>query len=89
MLSPEGDEIMKNNMTRDDLDKIKADIRRKYAEVAKSPEGRFQYPTGRKALDALNYDRALVDKLPPAVASSYCGVGNPSKKVFCPRSIGC
>jgi len=68
---------MENNMTRDDLDKIEAGIRRKYSEVAKSPEGQFQYPSGRKGLEILNYDKTLIDKLPDAVASSYCGVGNP------------
>jgi SAM-dependent methyltransferase len=68
---------MKNNMTRNDLDKIEAGIRQKYSEVAKSPEGRFQYPTGRKGLETLNYDKTLIDQLPDAVASSFCGVGNP------------
>ena len=68
---------MENNITRDDLDQIEAGIRRKYSEVSKSPEGQFQYPTGRKGLEALNYDKTLIDKLPDAVASSYCGVGNP------------
>jgi SAM-dependent methyltransferase len=68
---------MKNNMTRNDLDKIEAGIRQKYSEVAKSPEGRFQYPTGRKGLETLNYDKTLIDQLPDAIASSYCGVGNP------------
>jgi arsenite methyltransferase len=64
-------------MTRDDLEKIEASIRQKYFEVAKSPEGKFQYPTGRKGLEALNYDKTLIDKLPDDVASFYCGVGNP------------
>jgi arsenite methyltransferase len=68
---------MGNNMTRDDLDKIEAGILQKYSEVAKSPEGQFQYPTGIRGLEALNYDKMLIDKLPDAVAASYCGVGNP------------
>jgi len=68
---------MQNNMTRDDLDKIQTSIREKYFEVAKTPEGKFQYPTGRKGLEILNYEKALIDKLPDSVASSYCGVGNP------------
>lgn len=68
---------MTNNMTRDQADKIAASIRQKYSEVAKNPEGQFQYPTGRKGLEALNYDKSLIDKLPDAVASFYCGVGNP------------
>ena len=68
---------MQNDMTRDDLDKIEASIRQKYFEVANTPEGKFQYPTGRKGLEILNYDKTLIDKLPNAVVSSYCGVGNP------------
>jgi hypothetical protein len=68
---------MINDMSRDDLDKIKADIRRKYSDVAKGPEGRFQYPTGRKGLESPNYDKTLIDRLPHVVASYYCGVGNP------------
>ncbi|MDM8540070.1 methyltransferase domain-containing protein, partial [Desulfococcaceae bacterium HSG9] len=37
----------------------------------------FKYPTGKKGLEALRYDKNLIDKLPDAVASSYCGVGSP------------
>ena len=62
-------------MTRDDLDKIEASIRQKYFEVAKTPEGKFQYPTGRKGLEALNYDKTLIDNLPDDVASSWFSDG--------------
>ncbi len=68
---------MDSQITIDDLEKIEAGIRKKYIEVAKSPETQFKYPTGKKGLEALQYDEALIDKLPDAVASSYCGVGNP------------
>jgi hypothetical protein len=51
---------MTNNMTRDQADKIAAGIRQKYSEVAKNPEGQFQYPTGRKGLEALRYDKTLI-----------------------------
>jgi len=43
----------------DDLNKIEAGIREKYIKVAKSPEGQFHYPTGRKALEALHYNKTL------------------------------
>lgn len=59
------------------LKRIHAGICDKYAKVASSPEGQFEYPTGRKGLETLNYDEDLIQKLPDAVASSYCGVGNP------------
>ncbi len=68
---------MDSQITIDDLKKIEAGINEKYANVAKSPEGQFKYPTGKKGLEALQYDNTLIDKLPDIVASSYCGVGNP------------
>ena len=68
---------MDSQITIDDLRKIEAGINEKYAKVATSPEGQFKYPTGSKGLEALNYDKALTEKLPNEVASSYCGVGNP------------
>jgi SAM-dependent methyltransferase len=68
---------MESKITQDQLNTIEAGIRQRYAEVANSPEGQFTYPTGRKGLEALHYDRSLIDRLPDAVASSYCGVGNP------------
>lgn len=68
---------MESQITTEDIEKIEAGIREKYIKVAKSPEGQFKYPTGKKGLEVLNYDRALIDKLPDVVASSYCGVGNP------------
>lgn len=68
---------MELQIAMDDLEKIKSGIYEKYAKVAVSPEGQFKYPTGRKGLEALNYENALTEKLPDAVASSYCGVGNP------------
>ena len=68
---------MDSQITTEDLKKIEKGIREKYIKVAKSPEGQFRYPTGRKGLEALHYDKLLIDKLPDAIASSYCGVGNP------------
>jgi arsenite methyltransferase len=68
---------MEFKIAQDQLDTIEAGIRQKYSKVADSPEGQFAYPTGRKGLEALHYDRTLIDKLPDAVASCYCGVGNP------------
>jgi arsenite methyltransferase len=64
-------------ITLDDLKKIEAGIRNKYIKVAESPEGLFNYPTGRAGIEALKYDPEWIGALPPAVVSSYCGVGNP------------
>jgi SAM-dependent methyltransferase len=68
---------MESQITIDDLKKIEAGIREKYNKVAQSPDGHFKYPTGKKGLEELNYENALIEKLPNAVVSSYCGVGNP------------
>ncbi len=68
---------METNIAQADLDKIEAGICEKYSKVAQTPEGQFKYPTGQKGLEELQYDKALIDGLPDAVISSYCGVGNP------------
>jgi SAM-dependent methyltransferase len=68
---------MESQITINDLKKIEAGIREKYNKVAQNPDGQFKYPTGKKGLEALNYENALIEQLPDAVAFSYCGVGNP------------
>jgi hypothetical protein len=68
---------MDNDIAKEDVDKINASIREKYSKVAKTTEGQFEYPTGKKGLEALDYDEKLIGSLPDEVASSYCGVGNP------------
>ena len=68
---------MDSQITGKELKQIENGINQKYAKVATSPEGHFKYPTGRKGLEVLNYDNALIEKLPAEVVSSYCGVGNP------------
>ena len=67
---------MDSQITADDRERIEAGIRKKYIEVAKSPANQFEYPTGKKGLEVLHYDKTLIHELPAAVASSYCGVGN-------------
>lgn len=68
---------MENELTRQDKQRIEEGIRQKYLKAAASPEGLFQYPTGRAGLEALDYAPDMVRDLPEAVAASYCGVGNP------------
>lgn len=64
-------------MSSVDIARIQEAIRAKYAEVAISADGRFKYPTGRRGAEALGYDKALLDVLPPELLTSFCGVGNP------------
>lgn len=63
--------------TTEERNRIKESIQRKYAEVSVSPEGFFRYPTGRAGLEALSYPPEIIQALPKAAVSSYCGVGNP------------
>lgn len=69
--------MMKNQLTSQDRKRIEEGIRGKYTKVSDSPEGLFQYPTGRAGLEALNYDSELIQALPDSAVASYCGVGNP------------
>jgi arsenite methyltransferase len=65
------------SITSEEREHIARGLHEKYAVVAVNPVGQFNYPTGRKGLDALGYDRALTSKLPDEAAAFYCGVGNP------------
>jgi arsenite methyltransferase len=60
-------------------DRIKIDdgLRKKYIQIAITPEGSFQYPTGEAGLTGQNYDPDLLKKLPMKVLSSNCGSGHP------------
>jgi len=64
-------------LTMEDKKRIEESIRQKYTKVSVSPGGLFQYPTGRAALEALNYDSEVIQALPDSAMASYCGVGNP------------
>ena len=68
---------MEPSYSRQEKEKIRREIRKKYAQAAKAPDGLFRYPTGREGLEALGYDRDILADLPETVASFYCGVGNP------------
>ena len=68
---------METLLNNEELLKIQEGIRDKFSKVAISPEGLFKYPTGRKGLEKLEYEEAMIEKLPEEVIASYCGVGNP------------
>ena len=50
-------------------------VRKKYAEVAQSAEGKFAYPTGRQGALGLGYDESVLECLPDEILASCCGVG--------------
>ena len=68
---------METEFTTQDKKWIQKTIRETYSKAAKGPKGLFNYPTGHEGLTALKYDPELLQALPPDVAASYCGVGNP------------
>jgi SAM-dependent methyltransferase len=68
---------MKSGLTKEDRNKIEESIRQRYAAAAQSPEGHFRFPTGRAGLEALAYDRSILNIVSDEILSSYCGVGQP------------
>jgi SAM-dependent methyltransferase len=59
------------------VEEIRAALRKKYAEVSQSAEGKFSYPTGRSGARALGYDLSVLEGMPDELVESFCGVGNP------------
>ena len=60
-----------------DLETLKSEIKKTYAEVAGEPEKEFIFPRGRAwALD-LGYPADLLARVPDASAESFAGVANP------------
>ncbi len=68
---------METKFNSDERKRIQEGIKEKYKVVAISPEGRFNYPTGRAGLEGQKYDPEILMKLPEDVLASYCGIGNP------------
>lgn len=60
-----------------DIKGIQDAIRKKYAEISSSSEGKFNYPTGRIGAISLGYDMSIVESMPNELIESFCGVGNP------------
>jgi arsenite methyltransferase len=64
-------------MDTNNIKSIQDTVRRKYAEVSQSAEGKFAYPTGKAGALALGYDISLIKNIPSKLIDSFCGVGNP------------
>ena len=60
-----------------DVETLKCEIKRTYAQVAEEPEREFIFPRGRVwALD-LGYPRAYLERVPERSVESFAGVANP------------
>ena len=68
---------MEFKLTVEEKKRITEGIRKKYAEASKTPQGLFNYPTGREGLEGLGYGQKIVKLIPKPVIDSFCGVGNP------------
>jgi protein-L-isoaspartate O-methyltransferase len=69
--------MMESELSKEDKDRIAEGIRKKYADASVTPQGLFNYPTGRAGLEGLGYDPKIVESIPKPVIDSFCGVGNP------------
>jgi SAM-dependent methyltransferase len=67
---------MEIELSSEEKNVIHSNIRKKYRQAAKKPDGLFNYPTGKAGLETLQYDPQVVNALPKTVINSYCGVGN-------------
>ena len=56
---------------------LREEVKIKYREVAKEPDRKYHFHTGRPLARRLGYDAALVDALPDAAVESFAGVANP------------
>jgi SAM-dependent methyltransferase len=61
----------------DNIKGIQETVRKKYAEVSQSAEGKFPYATGKAGIVAQGYDLSVIGNIPNTLLESFCGVGNP------------
>lgn len=60
-----------------DPEALRAEVRRKYREVAHDPHGEHHFHTGRRLARLLGYPDEVVDALPDTAVESFAGVANP------------
>jgi SAM-dependent methyltransferase len=66
-----------NKPKQPSFEEIQDAVRKKYAEVSQSAEGKFKYPTGKEGALKLKYDVSVLEEMSDDMVSSFCGVGNP------------
>jgi SAM-dependent methyltransferase len=60
-----------------DLEVLRCEVRREYAEVAAHPGKGFHFHTGRPLANLLGYEPAWLDAVPERSIESFAGTGNP------------
>ena len=56
---------------------IRASIKQRFADLARSAYSEKSYPVGPESAKALGYSPDEIDALPPSATESFAGVGNP------------
>jgi arsenite methyltransferase len=56
---------------------LREEVKSKYREVARDPNGQFHFHTGRYLARRLGYDEEFVQSLPDVAVESFAGVANP------------
>jgi arsenite methyltransferase len=60
-----------------DVERLRAEVKLKYREVASDPTKGFHFHVGRPLAKMLDYPMDVVDALPDRVVESFAGVNNP------------
>jgi SAM-dependent methyltransferase len=61
-----------------DVEVLRSEIRKVYADVACDPKKGYHFHTGPDyARERLGYPQELLDRVPPEISASFAGVGNP------------
>lgn len=60
-----------------DVERLRAEVKLKYSQVATNPEQGFHFHVGRALAQILDYPMDVVDALPSQVVESFAGVNNP------------
>ena len=60
-----------------DVEVLKCEIKKTYAQVSTEQEAEFIFPTGREWARDLGYPVDLLDRVPETSAGSFAGVANP------------
>ncbi len=59
-----------------DQDELLRQVKEMYRAVAETPDEEFHFETGRKLLERLGYDIAVLDQVPHGAIESFAGVGH-------------
>jgi len=64
-------------LTQMSKSEIEDAVRRKYAEVATAPDGKFSFPVGKAFALEVGYPKKVLDDLPVSMVESFTGANNP------------